>query len=109
MSVTDCNRYFCTGTDEEHTRPPRWQLCGLGSADMSTAMIDPDFLDLPLQPLAAAALERAQDLGAAHADVRIERVNPQMLRLRGGADVTARVEYILRMSVDGSGGEPWGV
>jgi TldD protein len=36
-------------------------------------MIDPDFLALPLRAVADAALGRARELGAEHADVRIER------------------------------------
>jgi len=47
-------------------------------------MIDPDFLALPLRPVADAALGRARELGAEHADVRIERTAGQMVRLRDG-------------------------
>jgi TldD protein len=75
---------------------------------MSTAMIDPDFLALPLQPLAAAALERAQDLGAEHADVRIERITGQLLRLRDGTVATAQnsttVGLAVRVIVEGTWG-----
>ncbi|MBV9652222.1 MAG: TldD/PmbA family protein, partial [Pseudonocardiales bacterium] len=51
---------------------------------MSTGVIDPDFLALPLRSLADAALERARELGAEHADVRVERITGQLLRLRDG-------------------------
>jgi TldD protein len=44
--------------------------------------IDSAFLALPLRGLAAAALQRAQDLGAGRADFRLERVRTGMLRLR---------------------------
>ncbi len=44
--------------------------------------IDSAFLALPLRGLAAAALQRAQDLGASHADFRLERIRTGMLRLR---------------------------
>ena len=71
-------------------------------------MIDPDFLALPLQPLAAAALERAQDLGAEHADVRIERITGQLLRLRDGTVATAQdsttVGLAVRVIVEGTWG-----
>ncbi|HEU5267084.1 MAG TPA: DNA gyrase modulator, partial [Jatrophihabitans sp.] len=50
-------------------------------------MPDPDSIDLafvalPLRGLAAAALQRAQELGAAHADFRLERIRTGVLRLR---------------------------
>jgi TldD protein len=47
--------------------------------------IDSSFLSLPARELAAAALERAQALGAAHADFRLERIRVARLRLRDGA------------------------
>ncbi|MFF5205462.1 TldD/PmbA family protein [Streptosporangium sp. NPDC000396] len=43
--------------------------------------IDPDFLALPLRRLADAALQRARDLGAEHADFRLERIRSETLRL----------------------------
>jgi TldD protein len=43
--------------------------------------IDSDFLALPLRQLADAALQRARDLGAEHADFRLERVRAETLRL----------------------------
>ncbi|GAA2903301.1 TldD/PmbA family protein [Streptosporangium fragile] len=43
--------------------------------------IDSDFLALPLRRLADAALQRARDLGAEHADFRLERVRSETLRL----------------------------
>jgi TldD protein len=47
-----------------------------------TREIDPDFLALPMRPLAEAALARAQQLGATHAEFRLERIRSQRLRLR---------------------------
>lgn len=71
-------------------------------------MIDPDFLDLPLHPLAEAALERARSGGAEHADVRIERIAHQLLRLRDGAVVTAQdsttIGIAVRVIVEGTWG-----
>ena len=44
--------------------------------------IDPEFLALPMRPLAEAALQRAAELGAEHADFRLERIHSQRIRLR---------------------------
>ncbi|GGK66648.1 peptidase U62, modulator of DNA gyrase [Planomonospora parontospora subsp. parontospora] len=43
--------------------------------------IDSDFLALPMRRMADAALQRARDLGAEHADFRLERVRAETLRL----------------------------
>ena len=48
------------------------------------AEIDPAFLALPMRPLADAALQRARELGAAHADFRLERIRSQGISLRDG-------------------------
>ncbi len=56
---------------------------GVGeSGDVSR--IDPSFRELPLREMAQAALERARQLGAEHADFRSERIREQMIRLRDG-------------------------
>jgi len=52
--------------------------------------IDPEFAALPLRRLADAALQRAADLGAQHADFRAERVRGQRIRLSD-----ARLETLL--------------
>jgi TldD protein len=49
--------------------------------------VDETFLALPLSALAEAALARAVDLGCEHADLRVERIRTQTIRLRD-----ARVE-----------------
>lgn len=46
--------------------------------------LDPAFLDIPLDRLAETALSRARDLGAAHADFRLECVRYQTLSARDG-------------------------
>ncbi len=46
--------------------------------------VDPSFLALPLREAAAAALQAAEDAGAEHADVRVERLRDQDLSLRNG-------------------------
>ena len=46
--------------------------------------VDPDFLALPARELAAVALDRAQQLGAEHADFRLERLRVATLSLRDG-------------------------
>jgi TldD protein len=43
--------------------------------------IDPEFTALPLDAIADAALQRAQELGVEHADVRIERIRTADLAL----------------------------
>jgi TldD protein len=52
--------------------------------------IDPEFAALPLRTLADAALQRAAELGARHADFRAERVRGQRIRLSD-----ARLETLL--------------
>jgi TldD protein len=47
--------------------------------------IDSSFLAMPARGLAGAALGRAQDLGAEHADFRLERIRVGQLHLRDGA------------------------
>jgi len=53
-----------------------------------TGQIDPEFTTYPLHELAAAALQRAADLGAQHADFRAERIREQQIRLSDGKLVT---------------------
>jgi TldD protein len=70
--------------------------------------LDESFLALPLQPLAEAALQRARDLGATHADARIERNRLGMLGVRDGALETSvdrqDVGLSVRVVVDGTWG-----
>ncbi|SDY32264.1 TldD protein [Modestobacter sp. DSM 44400] len=47
-----------------------------------TRSVDESFLALPLSALTEAALTRAVDLGCEHADLRVERVRTQTVRLR---------------------------
>jgi TldD protein len=47
-------------------------------------LIDPEFTAYPLRALADAALQRAADLGAAHADFRAERIRGQRIGLSDG-------------------------
>ena len=75
--------------------------------------IDPEFLGLPLERLADAALTRAKGLGASHADFRLERVRDAQVRVRdaeleGAAegDVTG---YAVRVVHDGTWGFASGV
>jgi hypothetical protein len=51
---------------------------------MSQLGIDPSFTALPHRSLGDAALRRAADLGATHADFRFERVRYQRLGVRDG-------------------------
>ncbi len=50
----------------------------------STHPIDPEFTSYPLRELAAAALQRARELGAEHADFRAERIQGQDISLSDG-------------------------
>ncbi len=52
--------------------------------DDGNARIDPEFAGLPLKALADAALDKAQRLGARHADFRVERIRGQRIRLSDG-------------------------
>ena len=51
---------------------------------MSLERIDPEFRAIPLALLADAALSQARELGAEHADLRVERIVSQSLQLRDG-------------------------
>lgn len=48
------------------------------------AEVDPEFLALPRRELADAALQRAKDLGAEHAEFRLESIRSEALSLRDG-------------------------
>ncbi|MFG1878938.1 TldD/PmbA family protein [Sphaerisporangium sp. NPDC049003] len=75
--------------------------------------IDPDFLALPLRRLADAALERARELGAEHADFRLERVRGETLslfdaRLEGSMDADD-LGYCVRVIRGGTWGFAAGI
>ena len=48
----------------------------------SVKTVDPDFLALPLEAVADAAISTAKSLGASHVDIRVERVRTGLLQLR---------------------------
>src|SRR5262245_41178362 len=50
----------------------------------SPRTIDEDFRALPCDRVADAALSAARDLGVEHADVRVQRLQGQLIRLRDG-------------------------
>jgi TldD protein len=70
--------------------------------------VDSKFLALPLRRLAQAALRRAADFGAEHADFRLERLRSQRLVLRDQALVDAsesdQIGFAVRVIVDGAWG-----
>ena len=70
--------------------------------------IDPEFTAYPLRDLAAAALQRARELGARHADFRAERVRYQRLSLSDGVLETQAdsddLGLAVRVVVDGTWG-----
>lgn len=67
--------------------------------------VDEDFLALPLSEISAAALTRARELGASHADVRVQRRRGLTVVLRDGALSSSRdahdVGVAVRVIVDG--------
>ncbi|HEX8305566.1 MAG TPA: TldD/PmbA family protein [Jatrophihabitans sp.] len=63
------------------------------------ASIDATFLALPAAVLADAALSRARELGASHADFRLERVRVASLALRDGQLDTSTDDEDLGLSV----------
>src|SRR3954447_16427784 len=75
--------------------------------------IDPSFVALPARGLAAAALERAQQLGAQHADFRLERIRVGRLSLRDGqldsASDSEDVGLAVRVIHDGAWGFASGI
>ena len=81
---------------------------------MATAhRIDEAFIALPLDTLADAALTRARELGASHADLRVERLRSQHLRLRD-ASLEGRLDdddrgLAVRVVYDGTWGFAAGV
>ncbi|MDR8409293.1 TldD/PmbA family protein [Nonomuraea sp. 3-1Str] len=75
--------------------------------------MDPDFLELPLRQLADAALQRARDLGAEHADFRLERVRAESMslydaRLEGAMDADD-LGYAVRVVKGGTWGFASGI
>ncbi|WP_371500105.1 TldD/PmbA family protein [Kitasatospora sp. NBC_00374] len=75
--------------------------------------VDPLFLAYPLRTLADAALTRARELGAAHADFRLERVRSASWRLRdarpSGSSDTVQLGFAVRVLLDGAWGFAAGV
>ncbi|HTR71533.1 MAG TPA: TldD/PmbA family protein [Mycobacteriales bacterium] len=70
--------------------------------------IDPEFTALPLDEIAAAALQRAEELGVEHADVRIERLRTADLVLHDARLETSHHEdergVAIRVVHDGTWG-----
>ena len=75
--------------------------------------VDPLFLALPLRSLADAALTRARQLGAGHADFRLERVRSASWRLRdarpAGTSDSVQLGFAVRVLLDGAWGFAAGV
>ncbi len=71
-------------------------------------MIDEEFTAYPLREFADAALQRAAELGAAHADFRAERIRGQVIRLSDGMLETQfdsdDLGLAVRVVVDGTWG-----
>ncbi|MFE4514823.1 TldD/PmbA family protein [Kitasatospora sp. NPDC056783] len=75
--------------------------------------VDPLFLALPLRALADVALTRARELGASHADFRLERIRSASWRLRdarpAGTSDSVRLGFAVRVLLDGAWGFAAGV
>jgi len=80
---------------------------------MRQSSIDPEFVSLPLRSLADAALSRAAQLGAEHADFRVERLRDQRITMRDGKLQSAgdgdRLGFGIRVVHGGSWGFAAGV
>ncbi|MFG2822161.1 TldD/PmbA family protein [Kitasatospora sp. NPDC048365] len=80
---------------------------------MPPSAVDPQFLAYPLHALADAALTRARELGAAHADFRLERVRSASWRLRdarpSGSSDSVQLGFAVRVLLDGAWGFAAGV
>ncbi len=61
--------------------------------------IDADFLDLPRQELADAALSAARAAGASYADLRIHRISTEIVQLRDGELETAVLSRDIGLAV----------
>src|SRR3954452_944162 len=61
--------------------------------------VDPQFRSLPLAALADAALTRARERGAQHADLRVERIVTQTISLRDGAVTGVADETVVGLAV----------
>src|SRR3954471_24121954 len=70
--------------------------------------LDPGFTSLPYRALGDAALQRARELGATHADFRFERVRWQDVRVRDGALQGAADDADLGLAVRVIHGGAWG-
>ncbi|MBY4130361.1 TldD/PmbA family protein [Rhodococcus fascians] len=74
----------------------------------SDRSVDADFLALPLQELADAALSTARSAGASHADVRVQRLTTQSISLRDGSVQSSvdagEIGLAVRVVVDGTWG-----
>ncbi len=77
-------------------------------ADQAVAAVDSEFTAYPLRQLAGAALQRAADLGAEHADFRAERIRGQQIGLSDGNLETLydsdELGLAVRVVVDGTWG-----
>ena len=80
----------------------------MGDSADRAILIDPEFTSYPLRRLADAALQRAAELGAEHADFRAERIRSQEIGLSdGNLETSYDAEELglgVRVVVDGTWG-----
>jgi TldD protein len=72
-------RHFAGGASQEDQ--PAHSSPGPGGGPGPRRAVDPGFAALPRRELAGVALQRAHDLGAEHADFRLEQVRAQYIAL----------------------------
>ncbi len=75
---------------------------------MTDARLDPTFSELPHRQLGDIALRRCEELGAAHAEFRFERIDHQYLAARDGVLQTSADSQVLGFSVRVIHGGAWG-
>lgn len=61
--------------------------------------VDADFLAIPRQQLADAALSAAADAGASYADLRIHRISTEIVQLRDGTLETSALSHQIGLAV----------
>ncbi len=71
-------------THKDQTSSPAPGPTAPGGGTGNGHQIDPEFAGLPLREFSAAALQRARELGAEHADFRAERIRGQEIGLSDG-------------------------
>ena len=104
----DCLRFDVACERTGRAAPPQPGIGWPFVENQNTGQIDPEFTAYPLRQLADAALQRAAELGASHADFRAERIRGQQVGL---SDANLETQFdsddlglAVRVVVDGTWG-----